>query len=440
MKRLVCGVLIALVLLTSAALAQENTPSTPTPYPYYGVYTTYTVLSGDTMGRIAARFGVTTGSILAANNLANPNLVYVGERLLIPLPTPIPSPTRGSPTPQIEILQPQGTPTYNIVNVEPSATPQATLKAAPTVYPSIGFELGAEFYNFLNLNVMPEAGMTWAAYSLTWKLGDSDSTARHAIEQVHAAGLKVLLKISGNPQELGKNSTQYINSFATYLGTVAMSAPDAIEVWSDMNVAQGWTSGQIDPSAYQKMLSAAYAQIKRADPNVLVISGALAQSNDLDGQCSNAGCDDLPYLQGMMKAGVGSAADCIGLNYTLGAVPPGQATGDSRGSDPLYYYSAVVNTYAAIFPDKPLCFTEVGYLVPGTSSNYEWALNTTPATQAIMLAQAARLAQQSGRIRLFIVYNLDATQDGLPSHYAILGPDNACITCLTLKTVMQQSP
>ncbi|NLD74041.1 MAG: LysM peptidoglycan-binding domain-containing protein [Chloroflexi bacterium] len=58
----------------------------------------YTVVRGDTLGQIAVRHGVTTGAILAANSISNPNVIRVGQRLWIPgaaasTPTPTPSPT-----------------------------------------------------------------------------------------------------------------------------------------------------------------------------------------------------------------------------------------------------------------------------------------------------------------------------------------------------------
>jgi LysM repeat protein len=46
--------------------------------------TTYTVQSGDTLFRIAQRFGVTVAAIVEANNLANPDSLSIGQQLIIP--------------------------------------------------------------------------------------------------------------------------------------------------------------------------------------------------------------------------------------------------------------------------------------------------------------------------------------------------------------------
>ncbi len=44
----------------------------------------YTVVAGDNYYRIARRFGVTVPALLAANNVTNPNLLYIGTVLVIP--------------------------------------------------------------------------------------------------------------------------------------------------------------------------------------------------------------------------------------------------------------------------------------------------------------------------------------------------------------------
>lgn len=45
----------------------------------------YTVASGDTLSGIAEEFGVTVGEIVAANGIADANLIYPGQRLSIPI-------------------------------------------------------------------------------------------------------------------------------------------------------------------------------------------------------------------------------------------------------------------------------------------------------------------------------------------------------------------
>jgi LysM repeat protein len=44
----------------------------------------YTVVSGDTLGRIAARFGTTVDALQSINNLPDRNSLSVGQKLVIP--------------------------------------------------------------------------------------------------------------------------------------------------------------------------------------------------------------------------------------------------------------------------------------------------------------------------------------------------------------------
>lgn len=48
----------------------------------------YTVQSGDTLDKIAAKFGVTRDELMAANGITDPNHVELGEELRIPPPAP----------------------------------------------------------------------------------------------------------------------------------------------------------------------------------------------------------------------------------------------------------------------------------------------------------------------------------------------------------------
>jgi LysM repeat protein len=78
---------------TSAATASPVVPGSPgaASRPPSGPRT-YTVRSGDSLGLIAGRLGVTVAEIVALNGIANPNLVQVGQVLRIPAAEPPPAP------------------------------------------------------------------------------------------------------------------------------------------------------------------------------------------------------------------------------------------------------------------------------------------------------------------------------------------------------------
>ncbi len=69
---------IATLASAPTASAPVSTPAAVAEPEYY------TVQRGDTLSSIARRYNTTVEAILRANNIANPNYIYVGQRLLIP--------------------------------------------------------------------------------------------------------------------------------------------------------------------------------------------------------------------------------------------------------------------------------------------------------------------------------------------------------------------
>ncbi len=53
------------------------------PFVNYGQYIVYTVVGGDVLPGIAIRFGVTVQQICQWNNIKNPDLIYINQKLTI---------------------------------------------------------------------------------------------------------------------------------------------------------------------------------------------------------------------------------------------------------------------------------------------------------------------------------------------------------------------
>lgn len=80
-------------------------PPAPAPAPSQGFW--YTVNPGDTVGKIALRYGVNYSSLVRVNGLTNPNHITIGQRLWIPGYNAPPRPPHPQPHPQ---PQPQPSP------------------------------------------------------------------------------------------------------------------------------------------------------------------------------------------------------------------------------------------------------------------------------------------------------------------------------------------
>lgn len=403
-----------------------QTPPTATPQPPSngGESFVYIVQRGDTLSAIARRYGTNYLTIAANNGISNPNLIFVGQKLTIYGTAPAPSPTEPP------------------VTQEPGATEEPGGNNPPSP-PVTGFNLGGHVTdsNYSHVAQMRQSGMTWSKRQFRWSRGMDISGIQAEINVAHQGGFRILLSIVGNnPAEISANPTQYYQDFASFLGQLAASGADAIEVWNEPNLPREWPAGLIGGTQYTQMLSAAYQIIKANNPNTFVISAAPAPTGGLP-NTANGGYNDDVFIRAMANAGAANFMDCVGIHYNVGTVPPSATSGAPVGSSTHYswYYPTMVNLYTGVFPSRPLCFTEIGYLsgegYPPLPANFSWAGGNTVAEQAQWLTQAAVMARDSRIVRLFIVWNVDSTvylPDDPQAGYAIVRPDGSCPACVAL--------
>ena len=93
----------------------------------------YTVVLGDTLGKVANRFGVSVDELVKLNNLSNPNLIYVGTVLKVD----------ASATKTAEVTVPratvvENTPEKTVAKVDPVQTvaPKTAATVAPAATPT----------------------------------------------------------------------------------------------------------------------------------------------------------------------------------------------------------------------------------------------------------------------------------------------------------------
>ncbi len=65
-------------------------PTPPTPTPEEPIY--YTVKRGDALYKIANKYDTTIAKLVEWNNIKNPNLIYVGQKLIVGYKNPEPTP------------------------------------------------------------------------------------------------------------------------------------------------------------------------------------------------------------------------------------------------------------------------------------------------------------------------------------------------------------
>jgi hypothetical protein len=309
------------------------------------------------------------------------------------------------------------------------------------------FELGGQVWGFSDevVTKMGSAGMTWAKRQARYHIGDSGGSTAGMISQAHGYGFKILVSAVGEPSQMASSDyDSYVAGYAKYVGEIAASGADAIEVWNEANIDREWPTGQVNGARYTQLLAASYNAIKTANPNTIVVSGAPAPTGYAGSAgCIDALCNDDVFMQQMASAGAANYMDCVGLHYNEGIMAPSANAGDPRGEYPTYYFGSMLQRGYGLFGGLPVCWTELGYLtaegmgsaIPG---GFAWAENVTLAQQAAWLADAAARSAQNGNVRMMIVWNVNLTAwDTDPQGgYAIMRPDSTCPACSTLGAVM----
>lgn len=317
----------------------------------------------------------------------------------------------------------------------PDTTPATSSSGSSGGASSGGYATGGQTHSLANPATMHSAGMTWVKFQVKWAPGMDPSSVADRIAAARANGFRVLLSIPG---DLYPSSIDY-NAYVEFLRGVAAYGPDAIEIWNEQNFDTEWPTGQINPASYvTNMLAPAYTAIKSVNPAIMVISGAPTPTGVHN--ITSVWSDDI-YVAGMRDAGAERYADCMGIHFNGGATSPSASSGhpadDGRGHY-SWYYSKQFAIYSATFRNKPLCYTEIGFVSPegygNLPPNFWWGFGTSANEQAQWLAEASRMARQSGRVRLFIVFNVDIPHygDDPQAGYAILRPGGACPACSLL--------
>lgn len=295
-----------------------------------------------------------------------------------------------------------------------------------------GFNFGGQTHDLNHPGLMQQTGMTWVKFQLKWRPDSQPEEITARLTQAKALGFNVLVSVTGDayPTEIDYEAfTEFMSGLAA-LDT----APDAIEVWNEMNIDFEWPAGSIDPALYvEKMLQPAYVAIKRQDPSIIVISGAPAPTGFDNG--TNAWAVSR-YITGMAEAGAANYLDCIGVHYNEGATSPYETQGHPAGGYYGWYFlpsmEAVFYTFGGA---RPLCITELGFLsgegYDGVPGRFWWASETSDEEQGLWLAEALTLANRTGFVRLAIIFNVDIFHWGVDPQagFAIVRPGGDCKFC-----------
>jgi hypothetical protein len=150
------------------------------------------------------------------------------------------------------------------------------------------------------------------------------------------------------------------DDFANYAAAVATRYKSKIrfyQVWNEPNIIPEWGKAAINPEAYADLLCRTYTALKKVDPAIVVISGALAPTIELDAQNLN----DVIFLQRMYDAGAAKCFDILGAQgYGLRTGPTDHRMRptDITFAHQMWLRDAMVANHDAA---KPIWIGEMGW-------------------------------------------------------------------------------
>lgn len=424
----------------------EQPPSAPTatPAPVDNItpappanpsQTTYTVRPGDSLYQIAIRNNTTVAELIAANSLANPNVIFSGQVLIIP------GADSGTTTPS----------TPAPPNAE-TTTGDGTLEDAGFAY-SIEVHFGNQDTAAL-ITLIEQLGMSWVKVRVDWRQLEPEQGQINfdelddIVSRLEAENLNILFNVTnapawartspdenGPPDDLANFQT-FITALANnYAGQIA-----AYEIWDEPNLRRNWNcERRMCDTDYVEMVRIAYNAIKQADANAYVVTAGLAPTRFNDR--INA-IDDRLFLATLYDRGIADISDAIGAHPGGWANPPDarcceQPSGvESHYESDSFYFLENLAGYHEIMIEygdtsTPIWITKFGW---GTSEDTdppgqinEFVTYTSLGEQALYVPRAFELGETLGYIGPMFLDNLNGCQ-GAPGraevcYTSLIAPD-----------------
>lgn len=224
----------------------------------------------------------------------------------------------------------------------------------------------------------------------------ADKIIRHAENQ----GIQVIARIGFVPywarpdiesdfSTLNYLPIESIDEFANFAATFAARYAGTINhiiIWNEPNLAFEWGYRQVDPAGYVDLLKVAYPAVKAANPNVVVLAGALAPTLEPEG--SPHGLDDLIYLEKMYAADAAPYFDALAV-HTYGFTLPADAPPDAQTLN--FRRVELLRKIMLRYDDTgtPVYITESGW-----NDNERWTKAVRPAQRAAYTIAGFRWAEE----------------------------------------------
>jgi hypothetical protein len=259
-------------------------------------------------------------------------------------------------------------------------------------------------------------GSPWIVEFFPWAYVERSSGQRDwthtdlVIDHARSQGLTVIARMGWVPEwarpgpDEEETTPTYLDAdhysdFAAFVAAFAERYRGRVEhiiIWNEPNLSFEWGYRPVDPVGYVELLRAVYPAVHEANPDAVVLAGALAPTLEPPG--SPAGLNDLDYLEGMYAAGGAGFFDALSVHaYGLGFPPETEPAADVINFRRTELLRAVMEEYGD--GDKPVYITEAGWndhprwtravrpaqRIEYTIGAYEWARQEWPWCRSVVM-------------------------------------------------------
>lgn len=209
----------------------------------------YTVQSGDTLSGIALKFSTTSSKLAQLNSISNPNLIYVGQRLLVNQSSNSNSSSSGQPS-------------STTTNTEASAA-SYTVKSGDTLS-GIASRYNTTVNQIVSLNQLSNPNLIYVGQVL--KLKNSQTTNSSSSSSSSTAATTVGTYTVKAGDTLSAIASRYSTSSSTLASLNSLSNPNLIYVGQVLKVSSNAsTSSSTSSSANSTVTTAASYTVKAGD-------------------------------------------------------------------------------------------------------------------------------------------------------------------------------
>ena len=258
----------------------------------------------------------------------------------------------------------------------------------------------------LTLQMVRELGTPWIVEYFPWPYlepekgeftwGHSDTVIQHAENQ----GLTVIARLGWVPAwarpdpDEQETTLTYLDAdhYADFADFVAAFVAryrgrvNHVILWNEPNLSFEWGYRPVDPEGYVELLRTVYPRAHAANPDVVVLAGALAPTLEPEG--SAAGLSDLAYLEQMYQAGAALYFDALAVHaYGLTFQPEASPAPDTINFRRVELLREVMVAHGD--SSKPVYVTEAGW-----NDHPRWASSVRPAQRIQYTIGAYEWARQ----------------------------------------------